>query len=206
MTIFTSFSDYFRLNSWALYVDGVHSDQWTYLPPSDPTRVVFKNWHVGDHHNFQFELISTAIGTPIVPFLIPPQQFENMQYGCFSVVPDLNDAPALVVTMFPGVLSAPWYFTVTQTSFTNTLGVCAGFDDETPLITLPIYINPYLAVPQNGTNTVSVIINPTNVASQIIFQSSDTNVATVTPAQATGSPQLISVTAQLVETILRARL
>ena len=71
--------------------------------------------------------------------------------------------------------------------------ICAGFDDETPLITLPIYINPYLAVPQNGTNTVSVIINPTNVASQIIFQSSDTNVATVTPAQATGSLQLISI-------------
>jgi hypothetical protein len=90
----------------------------------------------------------------------------------------------------------PWGFTLAETTLTSTNGVCpggGGFDDESPQF--PVYGQtiPALSVPQSGTNTVTVTINPGTVTSQIFFQMSNTVSASCSPSAPASSTQLVSV-------------
>ncbi len=184
----TVFWDYYFASRYETYIDGVPSPQWINEPITRPRAVVLSNKHIGDHVNLQWQYLGGPGSQPFLAFYVP-------QATQASIIPDLNAVPLNQIQVGPGGFappSGPWGSTIAKTTFTNS-DVCAGFDDETVFVMQPYFIKPYLSVPQKGTNTVSVVINPTNLANQVIFQSDNTNVATVTPAQATGSPQLISV-------------
>lgn len=54
---------------------------------------------------------------------------------------------------------------------------------------------PWVSVEKSKTTTVKVNINPPSAASQVYFTSSDTSKVTVSPSQASGSPQTLTLTA-----------
>jgi hypothetical protein len=114
------------------------------------------------------------------------------------IIPDLNATPLDQIQFGFGDFAppdGPWGFTLALTTLTNTAGICpggGGFDNETPLLSPGAL--PALSVPQGGTNTVIVVINPTNVVSQILFQTTNSTTATASPATAASVTQVVSVT------------
>ncbi len=189
LVITTDFFDGQRANVWEFHLNGVHQPEWVNAPPSEPHVIKFNDKHVGDRLIFQYRWQSGPANDPVVYFLVALQSS-----GCFSVIPDLNATPVSQFTQTAplGELIPPagWTTTVCRTTLTND-NVCAGFDDETPRF-FPWKL-PALSVPQNGSNTLTCITHATNVINQIIFKTANTNLATVTPAQATAMTQTVSV-------------
>jgi hypothetical protein len=152
--------------------------------------VVVNDLHVGDHVDLQWQYIGGMSDEPFLVFYVP-----WVTVG--SIIPDLDAVPLNQIVVGDNNLAppgGPWGSTIALTTLTNTAGVCSGgggYDDETPK--LYPYSTPWLSVPQSGSNNVTVSINPTNVLSQIIFNSSIPSAASVTPAQATGQTQVVQV-------------
>lgn len=74
--------------------------------------------------------------------------------------------------------------TIIQVEF-KEYASCSGFD--------PTINPPWIMVSEGGNNLSKADIDPTAAASQIRFESADTNVALVEPAQAASSPQTLTV-------------
>jgi hypothetical protein len=180
------FDGYFE--SWfELYVNGVGHPEWINLPPTAPRPVVMTDRHIGDHINFQWRLLgSTGFDPAFLVFYVP-----HTTRGC--IIPDLNAVPLNQIQFGTGDWAppgGPWGFTIAESTPTNS-DVCAGFDDETPKFfpgTLPA-----LSVPQAGTNSFNVVINPTNVVGQILFRMTNTLTASVSPSSPASANQLVSV-------------
>jgi hypothetical protein len=186
----TVFWDYFYQSQFETYINGEAESQWINEPDSRPCAVVVNNFHVGDHVNLQWQYLGGQGFQPFLVFYVPA-----VTKGV--IIPDLDAVPLDQIQVGSSGYAppnGPWGSTIALTTLTNTAGVCAGgggYDDETPK--LYAYNTPWLSVPQNGSNNVTVTINPTNVFSQIIFNSSISSAATITPAQATGQTQVVQV-------------
>ncbi len=180
----TEFWDYFFESQFETYIDGVPSPQWINEPVTRPRAVVLTNKHIGDHVNLQWQYIG---GTGFEPFLV----FYVPQTTGGSIIPDLNAVPLNQIQVGDNGYAppaGPWGSTISRVTLTND--PCGGFDDETPK-----YVNfthDALSVPQNGTNTVTAVVFPTNVFSQISFDKSDSFIS-VSPSQASSVTQLVSV-------------
>jgi hypothetical protein len=140
---------------------------------------------VGDHVNLQWQYLGGPGDEPFLVFYVPV-----VSKG--SIVPDVNAVPLNQIVVGDNSFAppdGPWGFTVSQTTFTNA-DVCAGFDDETPKFFN--FTHPALSVPQNGSNTFTAIINPTNIFHQVFFDTFE-SVATISPTNASSASQLLTV-------------
>jgi hypothetical protein len=173
---------------WKYWVNQTNNAAWINQPPTQPRVLKLNNYHIGDRFSIQLSYDSGPINT--MYFLVPLQST-----GALSVLPDAAATPLLHFTDSaplgqrtppdPGWLTTVWTCTLTNAD------VCAGFDDESPKFDPGAL--PALSVPQSGTNAFSVIINPTSVITQIIFETGNTNLATVVPATAAVATQVVSV-------------
>jgi hypothetical protein len=148
--------------------------------------VILTDRHIGDHIDFQWKLLgSIGFDPAYLVFYVP-----HLTRG--NIIPDLNAVPLDQIQFGFGDLAppdGPWGFTIAQTTLTND--ACLGFDSETPKIVK--FSSPWLSVPLAGTNTLTVIISPTNVVTQVIFDTSIPSVVSVSPAQATSATQVVQV-------------
>ena len=182
----TIFWDYYFASQFQLYIDGIANPQWINEPYTRPCGVVINNNHIGDHVDLQWQYLGGPGYPPFLVFFVPLPT-----HGV--VIPDLDAVPLNQIQFGFGDLAppdGPWGFTLAQTTPTNA-DVCAGFDDETPLFfpgTLPA-----LSVPQGGTNTLSVIIDPTNVVGQIVLRMTNTVTASVSPSSTANATQSVSI-------------
>jgi hypothetical protein len=180
----TVFWDYFFEDTFLMYVDG--NPQWINLPPTAPLSVVLNGYHIGNHVTFQWQVVDDPSGEPYLVFYVPQTTSGN-------IIPDLNATPINQIQFGFGDFAppdGPWGFTLAQTTPMNA-EVCAGFDSETPLLTRGAL--PALSVPQGGTNTLTVVINPASVVGQILFQTTNSTTATASPSSASSATQLVSV-------------
>lgn len=183
----TDFWDYYFASQFETYIDGVPSPQWINEPITRPRAVVLSNKHIGDHVDLQWQYLGGPGFQPFLVFYVP-------QVTLGSIIPDLNAVPLNQIVVGPGGFAppnGPWGSTITLTVLTND--PCLGFDDETRKFspTKPLA----LSVPQRGTNVVTCTIKPSNVATQILFQSLGPSAATVTPSQASSATQIVQVAA-----------
>jgi hypothetical protein len=182
----TVFWDYFFADTFLMYVDGV--PEWINLPPTSPRPVVLNGYHIGSHVTFQWQIVDDPSFEPFLVFYVPHTTLGN-------IITDLNAIPLNQIQFGTGDFAppdGPWGFTIAKITPTNA-DVCAGFDDES--LQFPVYgqTTPALSVPQAGTNTLTVDINPATVVTQVIFRIVDTTLATVTPSAASSATQLVSV-------------
>lgn len=179
----TIYWDYFFADTFLMFVDGV--PEWINLPPTSPRPVVLNGYHIGSHVTFQWQIVDDPSFEPFLVFYVPRTTFGN-------IIPDVDAVPLNQIQFGFGDFAppdGPWGFTIAKTTPTND--VCSGFDDETPTFT-PSAI-PALSVPQGGTNSLTVMINPTNVIGQILFRMTNTVSASVSPSSAASAAQLVSV-------------
>jgi hypothetical protein len=187
----TQFWDGFFASQFETYINGVAEPQWINEPDTRPRAVVVNNFQVGDHVNLQWQYIGGMSDEPFLVFYVP-----WVTVG--TIIPDLNAVPLNQIVVGTNNFAppdGPWGSTIAQMTFTNLVGLCAGFDDETPKFVNFTY--PALSVPQNGTNTVTVNVNPTNIYSQVIFDTFS-GLVTVSPSQASSASQLITVSGSTV--------
>jgi hypothetical protein len=180
------FHSFYRNAVWQYYINGVTDPSWLNQPPTEPRVIKLKNYHIGDQLSLQMLYLSGPYGD-VLFFLVPLQS-----KGAYSVMAAADDTPLLHFTDSAplGQLTPPggWPAMVWSATLTNFAGPCAGFDDETPK-----YVNfthAALSVPQNGTNTVTAMIFPTNIFSQVTFQTAASFIS-VSPTQATSATQLL---------------
>jgi hypothetical protein len=182
------FHSYYRDAVWQYYINGVTDPSWLNQPPTEPRVIKLKNYHIGDELSLQSRYLSGPVGDPLF-FLVPLQS-----KGAFSVLPAPDATPLLHFTDSapPGQLTPPggWLATAWTVILTNTAGPCAGFDDETPKFFN--FTHRALSVPNNGTNTVTADIFPTNLYGQVTFETGDSFIS-VSPTQATSATQLLQV-------------
>ncbi|MGD1019877.1 MAG: hypothetical protein ABSA12_11240 [Verrucomicrobiia bacterium] len=188
----TIFWDYYFASEFQMYVNGVANPDWVNEPYTRPCGVVINNNHIGDYVTMEWQYLGGPGYPPFLVFFVPlPTQGV--------IIPDLNATPLNQIVVGPGGYAppdGPWGFTLAQTTLTNTNGVCpggGGYDDESPQF--PVYGQtiPALSVPQSGTNTVTVMINPGTVIGQILFQMTNTVSASISPSAPSSSTQLVSV-------------
>ncbi|HTS17721.1 MAG TPA: right-handed parallel beta-helix repeat-containing protein [Verrucomicrobiae bacterium] len=180
----TVFWDYFFEDTFLMYVDG--NPQWINLPPTSPRPVVLNGYHIGNHVTFQWQVLDDPSGEPYLVFYVPQTTSGN-------IIPDVDATPINEIQFGFGDYAppdGPWGFTLAQTTPMNA-EVCAGFDSETPLLTRGAL--PALSVPQGGTNTLTVAINPASVVGQILFQTTNSTTATASPSSASSATQLVTV-------------
>jgi hypothetical protein len=189
--ITAEFHDSQRQAVWQYYVNGATDPSWINQPPTQPRWLKLNQYQIGDQFNIQMQYLSGP-ATDSMFFLVPLQS-----HGAFSLLPSPDDTPLLQFTQGAplGQLTPPapgWKVTVWQASPTNS-NVCQGYDDES--LQFPVYgqTTPALSVPQSGSNTFTVPINPGSVTTQVIFQVANTNLASVTPPTASTASQLVSV-------------
>ena len=180
----TIFWDYFFADTFLMYVDGV--PEWINLPPTSPRPVVLNGYHIGSHVTFQWQVVDDPSFEPFLVFYVPHTTFGN-------IIPDIDATPLDQIQFDFGDLAppdGPWGFTIAKTTPTNA-DVCAGFDDESAQFSdgQPLA----LSVPQGGTNTITVAINPSSVVTQILFRVTNTVSASVSPSTAATATQVVSV-------------
>jgi hypothetical protein len=180
----TAFWDGFFASQFETYINGVAEPQWINEPDTRPRAVVVNNLQVGAHVNLQWQYIGGMSDEPFLVFYVP-----WVTKG--AIIPDLDAVPLNQIVVGDNNFAppnGPWGSTIAQTTLTNDS--CGGFDDETPQ-----YLNftyDTLSVPQNGTNTVTAVIFPTNIVGQVTFDTLDSFIS-VSPSQASSVTQLLSV-------------
>jgi hypothetical protein len=183
----TIFWDYYFESVFLMYVDGVPDSRWINFPTTSPRPVVLKNKHIGDHVNVQWQFVdSFGYDFPFLVFYVP-----HTTRGC--IIPDLNADPLDQIQFGYGDWAppgGPWGFTIAQTTPTNA-DLCAGFDDETPRFFPKASVQ--LSVPQGGTNTFTLVIEPANVVTQVFFSIDHPALASVDPTAPLVGTQLVSV-------------
>ncbi len=189
----TIFWDGFFASEFQMYINGVANPQWVNNPLNRPCGVVVNNNHIGDHVTMQWEYLGGPGYPPYLVFFVP-----LTTQGV--IIPDLNAVPLNQIQFGSGNFAppgGPWGFTLAKTTLANTAGVCpggGGYDDETPnLHAYSRFSPPWLSVPQSGSNTVTVSINPTNVLNQIVFDTGGSGLISVSPTQASGITQVVQV-------------
>jgi len=186
----TVFWDGYFESQFETYINGVAEPQWINEPDTRPCTVTVNNFHVGDHVNLQWQYLGGQGFYPFLVFYVPAITKGN-------IIPDLSAVPLNQIQVGESGYAppnGPWGSTIAQTTLTNSAGVCpggGGYDDETPKL-VP-FSSPWLSVPQSGSNTVTVSINPTNVLNQVIFDSGGATAVSVSPAQASGVTQVVQV-------------
>ncbi|MGO9244961.1 MAG: choice-of-anchor Q domain-containing protein [Verrucomicrobiia bacterium] len=182
----TAFWDYYFATQFQMYIDGFADPRWINQPYTRPCQVVINNNHIGDHVDLQWQYLGGPGYPPFLVFFVPlPTKGV--------IIPDLNATPLNQIVIGPGDFAppdGPWGFTLAQTTPTNP-EVCAGFDNETPQLSFGAL--PALSVPQGGTNTLTVVINPASIAGQILFQTTNSATATASPSTAVSATQVVSV-------------
>jgi hypothetical protein len=181
----TQFWDGFFASQFETYINGVAEPQWINEPDTRPRAVVVNNFQVGDHVDLQWQYIGGMSDEPFLVFYVPA-----VTVG--SIIPDLGAVPLNQIVVGDNNFAppdGPWGSTIAQT--TPTDDACLGFDSETPQIIK--FSIPWLSVPLARTNTLTVLINPTNIVNQITFDAHGSSDVSVSPAQATSVTQVVQV-------------
>jgi hypothetical protein len=173
---------------WKYWINGTNDPAWLNQPPSQPRVMKFNNYHIGDRLALQQSYHSGPTNT--LYFLVPLQTT-----GAFSVLPDADATPVWQLTQAapigdrtppdPGWMTTVWSATPSRTD------PCAGFDDDTPKFFPGA---PYqLSVRQGGTNQFTLVIEPANVRTQVIFRIDKPSLASVDPVAPVGATGIVSI-------------
>ena len=152
----------------------IPNPQWINEPYTRPCGVVINNNHIGDHVTLQWQYLGGTGSSPFLVFYVPlPTRGAIIPDLCYYSI-RFNSGLAMSFAGRP-----MGFYSRTDHSHKRRCAVVSIMRHHSYRLRARSLVSA-----QGGTNTLTVVINPTNVVGQILFQTTNSATATVSPSTA----------------------